>query len=98
MSDLSYSVDQLSSLGSHLGALKHNLTATDGRAHYGVDTLGHQRVVRAMDDFRGNWDDNRGHLAEKLGTLGELAAKAAEGFSQADADLAHKIREALEGS
>ncbi|MGZ4493247.1 MAG: hypothetical protein ACXVWU_00975 [Nocardioides sp.] len=96
MSDLSYSVDQLSSLSAHLGALKHNLTTTDGHADYRLDTLGHQRVVSAMEDFRGNWDDNRDHLADKLGTLGNLAGKAAEGFSQADADLARKIRAALE--
>ncbi|GAA1239784.1 hypothetical protein [Oryzihumus leptocrescens] len=98
MSDLSYAVDELNGLGSKLHTLSHDLKSVDGHADLSVGALAHARVVGAMDHFRTNWDDNRDHLAEKLGQLGDLAAKAAEGFSQADADLARKIRDAVKGA
>lgn len=96
MSDLSYSVDVLTGLGGDLKNLATDLEDGEGSAHYGTSDVGHVRVADALDNFRTNWNDNRDHLAEKLATLGDLATRSAEGFSEADADLARRLREKME--
>jgi hypothetical protein len=96
VSDLSYSVDVLQGLGGDLKNLSTDFKDGEGSANYGTSDVGHVRVADALDNFRTNWNDNRDHLAEKLATLGDLASKAAEGFSEADADLATKLREKME--
>jgi hypothetical protein len=96
VSDLTYSIDLLTTLGGNMLGVSSDFTDGEGSADYDSSDLGHHRVAEAMDNFRENWNDNREHLAEKLSTLGDLALKAAEGFSEADADLAKKIRESVE--
>lgn len=96
MSDLTYSIDVLQQLGGDLKNLASDFKDGEGSANYGTSDVGHVRVADALDNFRTNWNDNRDHLAEKLATLGDLASKAAEGFSEADADLATKLREKME--
>lgn len=97
MGDLEVAIEDLKALGKRLGTLGDDLKKVDGHSDYGTDDLAHSKVVDAMDNFRGNWDDNRDHLADKLGKLGNLATKAAEGFTEADQELAKKIRELMEG-
>lgn len=96
MSDLEVAIEEVRNLGTKLKGLGSDLKDSDGHAHYDTAHLVHSKVVDAMDDFRGNWNDNRDHLADKLDKLGELATKAADGFTQQDEDLARQIREAME--
>ena len=49
-----------------------------------------------MDEFNDNWNDNRKHLAEKLAKLGELARETADGFEQADEELAREVAKAVD--
>jgi|1186.fasta_scaffold206465_2 hypothetical protein len=96
MGDLEYSVDLLSTLGTSLKHVSSDLKDGQGSHDYSAAQVGHDKVAGALDNFRGNWDDNREHLAKKLAALGDLATTAADGFSKADADLAHKIRASME--
>lgn len=97
MGDIEVAIDDLAALGSHLDTLAGDLKDGDAKADYTTDDLAHSKVVDAMDNFRGNWDDNRDHLADKLGKLGELATTSADWFTKTDDDLAKKVREAMEG-
>lgn len=97
MGDLEVATDELEDLGGQLKKLGKDLKTIDGGADYGVEELAHRKVLDAMDEFRGNWDDNRDHLADKLTKLGDLATTAAESFTEADEELAKQIREVLEG-
>ncbi|MGI9155905.1 MAG: hypothetical protein ACR2FG_04620 [Marmoricola sp.] len=98
MGDIQVAVDDLRALGSRLDTLAGDLKDGDGHADYTTSDLAHSTVVDAMDNFRGNWDDNRDHLADKLNKLGELAKTSADWFTKTDEDLAKKVREALESS
>lgn len=98
MGDLEVATDELADLGNELKGLGEDLKKIDGKADYGREDLVHDKVVDAMDNFRGNWNDNRDHLADKLGKLGDLATTAAESFEEADAELARQIRDVLEDS
>lgn len=95
MGDLEVATDELEELGGQLKNLGKNLKTIDGGADYGLEELAHRKVVDAMDEFRGNWDDNRDHLADKLSKLGDLATTAAESFTEADEELAKQISEIL---
>lgn len=97
MSDLQVATDELRTLGGRLEQLNTDLKSQDGKADYGRAQLGHERVVNAMEEFRDNWDDNRDHLADKLGKLSELAIETADGFEEADRELAKEIIKAMEG-
>lgn len=97
VSDLEIAIDLVSDLGEKLKSMKTDLKTSDGKKHYALDELGHRKVIDAMDNFHSNWNDNRDHLADKLGKLGELATQAAERFTEQDEQLAKEIREAMEG-
>lgn len=96
MSDLEVATDELRALGGRLDQLGGELKSQDGNADYGTSELGHHKVVDAMEEFRDNWDDNRDHLADKLDKLGEHATETADGFDEADAELASEITKAME--
>lgn len=97
MGDLEVATDELEELGRQLKTLGEGLKRIDGKADYGREDLVHVKVIDAMDDFRGNWNDNRDHLADRLDKLGDLATTAADSFEKADAELARQIRKAMEG-
>lgn len=48
-----------------------------------------------MDKFRGNWNDHRDHLADKLDKLSGLAKTAAEKFTEADEELAEELHKIM---
>jgi hypothetical protein len=98
MSDLEVATQELRRLGARLRQLRDDLKSHDGGSSYGTDELAHAGVLRAMEEFRDNWDDNRAHLADKLGKLGELATQTADGFEEADAGLAREVVTAMEQS
>jgi uncharacterized protein YukE len=98
MGDIEVATDELRALGTQLSRLSKDLRSQDGNADYGVDQLAHRAVVGAMDEFRKNWNDNRDHLADKLTKLGELATRTADGFEEADAELAKEVVKAMEES
>lgn len=95
MGDLQVATDELRTLGRRLEQLSGQLKSQDGNADYGRSELGHHKVIGAMEEFRDNWDDNRDHLADKLSKLGELADQTAEGFEEADRELAKEITQAM---
>lgn len=96
MGDLDVATDELRAVGRSLERLSADLRSRDGNADYATSELAHRDVVVAMEEFRRNWNDNRDHLAEKLRKLAELATQTAEGFEEADAELAREIVRALE--
>lgn len=96
MSDLEVAIGEVRELGGGLRQLAGELRSVDSGADYSVTDLAHGAVVEAMNNFRESWDDNRAHLADKLDKLGTLAREAADGFSQADEDLARQILDAME--
>lgn len=98
MGDIEVATDELRALGRRLERLSADLSSRDGNADYTTSELAHQDVVKAMDEFRKNWNDNRDHLAEKLGKLAELATQTADGFEEADAELAREVIEAMESA
>lgn len=96
MSDLTYSVDALTSLGSRLDELAGRLERDGSLGHVSVDDVARPEVVEAIEDFAHDWNDRRESLAKQISSVGELATKAAEAFSEADEELASKVREILE--
>jgi hypothetical protein len=93
--DLEVATDNLWELGSQLNQLGDQLKTGDANVSYTADQLAHSLVIGAMNEFTSNWDDNRKHLAGKLVTLGDHARNTAEGFEQADLELARKINEIM---
>jgi hypothetical protein len=96
VSDLEVAIGEVEYLGTRLKALGSDLEKTDGHVSYGKTALVHAKVIDAMDNFRGNWNDNRDHLADKLQKLGDLATQAAKSFTEQDEDLARQIRKVME--
>jgi hypothetical protein len=98
MGDLEIAIDEVKQLGTRLKDLADDLKSGDGKKSYDVDELGHHKVIDAMEEFHGNWNDNRDHLADKLSTLGDLAVETADTFTEADEDLAREINKVMEES
>lgn len=92
MADLEVATADLEYLGSRVKDLGDDLKRGDGKADYSVTQLAHNKVVDAMDNFRGNWNDHRDHLADKLGGL---AKTAAEKFTEADEELAEELHKIM---
>ena len=95
--DLAYATEDLTLLGSDLKTLSDDVKGDGALGEVGVDQVAHQKVVSALEDFAGDWDDRRDKLAESLSAISDLATKAAEELTKVDAELAKEIREALEG-
>ena len=94
--DLAYAREDLEQLGSELKALADELH-DDGRlADVGVDDVAHSKVVSALEDFAGDWDDKRKALADSLTAISDMAVQTSEAFGEADAELAKQVREAVE--
>ncbi len=98
MGDLEVAITEVRDLGNQLKTMHDDLKDRDGHASYGTDELVHHKVIDAMDNFKGNWDDHRDHLADKLDKLGDLAIQTADSFTKTDEDLASKVRDAMETS
>lgn len=96
MSDLTYSVDALSSLGSRLDDLSGRLQRDGSLDSVTVDDVARSEVVDALHDFAGDWNDKREALAHRIQAVGQLASKAAQTFTEADEELAKKARDILE--
>jgi hypothetical protein len=96
MGDLEVAITEVRDLGNQLKTMHDDLKDRDGHVDYHTDQLAHSKVIDAMDNFKGNWDDHRDHLADKLDKLGDLAIQSAESFTKTDEDLASKIRQAME--
>ena len=97
MSDLSYSADALTSLGSQLDALAGRLERDGNLGTVSIDDVARPEVVEALQDFAGDWNDRRESLAQRIAAVGELASKAAQTFTEADEELAAKAREIIQG-
>jgi predicted nucleic acid-binding Zn-ribbon protein len=95
-SQVSYSLARLRSLGSDIDALVRAFEGKADQVRYDLDDLGHERVVRALDDAHDDWDDKREVLVTKLSSLRDMAVSSADTFEQVDEDLARKILEAME--
>lgn len=96
MGDLQVATDELRALADRLGTLGNELADGDAKKSYSTTELAHRTVIDGMDEFNDNWDDNRKRLAEKLTKLGELARETADGFEQADEELAREVAEAVD--
>jgi predicted nucleic acid-binding Zn-ribbon protein len=94
-SQLSYALVALRDLGRDLEQLVQAFEGRHDDVRYGLDDLAHQRVVDALDDVHGNWDNKREQLVKGLRALAEMAEKSADTFESVDEDLARKIRDAL---
>lgn len=96
MSDLTYSISALENLGTGLADLAADLRSDGGLDHVTTEQVNSQRIVDALDNFADDWDDKRETLARSIESIGEMATTAAEGFADADAQLAAEVREAFE--
>lgn len=96
MGDLEVATGELHALADRLGTLSDELVDGDATKSYDLDELAHRKVIDGMDEFNDNWNDNRKHLAEKLAKLGELARETADGFEQADEELAREVAKAVD--
>ena len=97
MTDLEVATTELQALGTRIKGLSSDLEKVDAKAGYDVTELAHRTVIDAMDEFKDNWDDNRKHVADRLSKLGDLASETASSFTEADEELATKVREIMEG-
>ncbi|WP_122816366.1 hypothetical protein [Nocardioides pantholopis] len=61
-------------------------------AEYRSD-LGSTDLANALDDFASNWKIHRERLCEDLEKFADWAVQAADGYAQADADLAAVLTE-----
>jgi len=96
MGDVEIAVGELRDLSTRLTGLSEDLMGVDAGAEYTTSELAHRSVIEAMDEFHSNWDDNREYVCGKLDDLAELATRTADGFTDADAELAAKINETME--
>lgn len=95
--DLAYATEDLNLLGSDLKTLSGDVKGDGALGDVGIDQVAHQKVVDALDDFAGDWDDRRKKLADSLGAISDLASQAAQELTKVDEALAKEIRDALEG-
>lgn len=95
--DVQYSLRLLRALGQDLEGLVQSFEGRAGRVAYGEHNTGHRRVLDALDDFAGSWDDHREGLTHSLSSLADMARRSAEAFAQVDRDLATQIRDAVRG-
>lgn len=96
MSDLSYSLLELTGLGRQLHGLADALAGTTSATRWNPEEVGHRLVADALDDFAGSWDDKRNRLTTSLHSVGEMAAGSADTFRDVDDRLAAKVRQILE--
>lgn len=96
MGDLEVAIDELRNLSTTLDGLRDDLMDGDANVDYARSELGHSKVIDAMDEFHSNWDDNREYVASKLESLADLAQETADGFDDADAELAREVAKAVE--
>jgi hypothetical protein len=73
-------VHSLSDLGSELDAL-------DSRRDRVRDAWGSDDVASALDEFVGNWDDNRRRIKDSMSSLASMARATAEEIEGIEASL-----------
>jgi len=97
VADLQYSLQLLTGLGRELTALADAVEGSAPGTRWNADEVGHHRVVDALHDFAGNWDDNRAELTKSLRAVGKMATDSAETFRQVDDELAGEIEGIVQG-
>ncbi|TWX38701.1 hypothetical protein ES689_08800 [Frigoribacterium sp. ACAM 257] len=89
-SSLTVDTEDLRSLFATLGEVKSAFES--GRDCVDdADACGHAGLVQRVRSFSTGWDDTRRRLAEAIGDLGTSARGIADGFDDADAELAASL-------
>lgn len=97
MTDLSYDLAAIQSLGSELLTIADVMNGNSAVVQYDEPDVGHERVHSALEEFADNWDDKREQLTESLKAVGGMALQAADVLKEADDALAAEVRKIMEG-
>lgn len=78
---------ELAETGSALRLLAGELSGAERIVDDHRAAVGHELLVRRLEQFQGNWDDRRQDLVASIEGLGDAARAAADGFEEIEAGL-----------
>lgn len=87
MTDLRVKTDLLRATAESLSTLRGELGHLEQRLDRDRDSWGSDDVADALDEFGGNWDDNRRRISDSMTSLERMAQATAEEFERLESEL-----------
>ena len=87
MPDLRVKTELLRATADSLSALRGELGNLERRLDHHRSSWGSDDVADALDEFGGNWDDNRRRISDSMTFLQRMAQSTAEEFERLEAEL-----------
>lgn len=85
--DLRVRTRDLAATGDALRLLAGELSGAERLVDDHRRAVGHDLLVRRLEEFQGNWDDRRQDLVASIEGLGDAARAAADGFEEIERGL-----------
>jgi hypothetical protein len=85
--------DMLGQLGTELGQLRDEFNGVEDDISGYEGQIGSGEVADKLNSFASNWSHKRHDIASNLDGVAAAATQAAEGYKQADGDIAGAFTE-----
>ncbi|MGH8998925.1 MAG: hypothetical protein ACRDY7_05985 [Acidimicrobiia bacterium] len=79
--------DRLEQMARDLRLLHGEFESLEQRVEDHEATVGHHRVVDALDELAGNWSDDRGTILERIQALADNAQRLADHYRNQDTSM-----------
>ena len=92
MDSLRVDTTMLRVAGQQLRVVATEFQQANANSDDAVEAIGHGALAEAVHSFAHNWDDRRGKMLEKIGTLAKSATTVGEAFEELDKQFAASLR------